>query len=59
VTDNKDCGGVLNSKGWFGHCYTNGIEEKDNPTSIEDVKDALAKNINAILKVMKDWNGIL
>ncbi|HEF4763160.1 TPA: hypothetical protein SAN82_005638 [Pseudomonas putida] len=38
-------GGVLQDGVWRGNCYTNGIAEPDNPTSLEEVEQALRQII--------------
>lgn len=37
--------GILNDGFWTGHLYSNGISEKDNPTPIETVRNALIEEI--------------
>jgi hypothetical protein len=34
---------------WEGHLYSNGIEESENPTSIEDVQAALEKAVTSLV----------
>lgn len=45
--------GILRNGCWRGHCYSNGVEENDNPTPIATVKVALEANINNALQIMK------
>jgi len=41
--------GVLKDGMWRGDCYSNGIAESDNPTPLEEVEQALRKNIEMVL----------
>lgn len=45
--------GILRDGCWSGHCYSNGIEESENPTPIVTVKRALEANIQTALQIMK------
>jgi hypothetical protein len=47
--------GVLIREGWFGHCYTNGVAEQDNPTPMATVIAALETNVNVALTTMRGW----
>lgn len=49
--------GVLTRDGWFGHCYTNGIDEAQNPTPMTDVVDKVAAEVTVALDTMKRWVG--
>jgi hypothetical protein len=40
-----ELGGAFADGKWFGHIYSNGCPEEDNPTSIEDVRGALYDSI--------------
>lgn len=40
-----EMGGVFINGEWRGHLYTNGIEEKQNPTPIEVVKSVLVESL--------------
>lgn len=42
-------GGSFINGEWRGHLYSNGIAEKDNPTSIEEVRILLVNVINSLL----------
>lgn len=41
-----EMGGVFLNGEWRGHLYTNGIEEKKNPTSIEKVRSVLVDTLS-------------
>lgn len=45
---NYELGGVFHDGRWFGHLYSNGCPEEDNPTSIEDVRAALHKSVTTL-----------
>lgn len=47
--------GVLARDGWFGHCYTNGIEEARNPTPMATVVAELEARVNGALGIMRGW----
>jgi hypothetical protein len=40
---------VLKEGLWRGDCYSNGIAEPDNPTSLEEVEQALRQNVEMVL----------
>lgn len=45
--------GVLKDGVWRGDCYSNGIAEFENPTSLEEVEQALRKNIEMVLDCLR------
>lgn len=48
--------GVLQlGAGWLGHCYTNGVEERANPTPIGAVTSALQQNAEQAIATMRAW----
>jgi hypothetical protein len=55
VNDNVELRGVLTRAGWFGHCYTNGVEEAHNPTPIGNVVTRLEERVNGALAIMRRW----
>lgn len=48
-----EMGGVFVNGEWRGHLYSNGIEEGQNPTSIEEVKAGLVAHISRHLDKFK------
>lgn len=45
---NYELGGVFIDGKWFGHIYSNGCPEKDNPTTIEEARIALYQSITEL-----------
>ncbi|MYM32084.1 hypothetical protein GTP58_27505 [Duganella sp. CY15W] len=48
-----ELGGVFFNGEWRGHLYSNGIEEDQNPTPIDQVKESLRSHITAHLDKFK------
>ena len=48
-TQAHETAGVLKDGMWRGDCYSNGITESENPTALEEVEQALHKNIEMVL----------
>lgn len=49
ATQQHEPAAVLKDGVWRGNCYSNGIAESDNPTSLEEVEGALRKSIEILL----------
>lgn len=45
--------GILNEGIWRGACYSNGVDESDNPTPLKEVEQALRKNIEMVLEYLR------
>jgi len=46
--------GIFYRGAWFADFYTNGIPEKENPTSVATVQQALSYNINEALHLARE-----
>lgn len=57
--DQVEIRGVLNADaGWWGHCYTNGVEEDANPTPIDHVVRELEGSVRTALETMSAWMNL-
>lgn len=45
---NYEMGGAFIDGRWFGHLYSNGCPEEDNPTTINEVRDELHRTITEL-----------
>ena len=52
-TQTHETAGVLRDGIWRGDCYTNGIAESENPTSLEVVEQALRNKIEMALAYLR------
>jgi hypothetical protein len=54
--DGAELQGVFVNGRWEGHVYTNGVEETQNPTSVQAVADSLKAAVDAAVDIARAWN---